>query len=63
MGGLSVNKKIERKYIESFETSKTTSFICGGSCSLHIANNSFGGIDISANPDGYQTGRNTKIVS
>ena len=43
MDGPSTNKKFERKPLESLEKNESTTFICIGTCSLHIANNAFGG--------------------
>ena len=42
MHGPSVNKKFERKLLESLEKNESTTFICIGTCSLHVANSSFG---------------------
>ena len=43
MDGPSVNKKFERKLLESLEKNESTIFICIGTCSLLIANNALGG--------------------
>ena len=43
----SVNKKFERKRLESLETIERTTFTCIGTCSLHIANNAFGGTNVN----------------
>ena len=40
--GPSVNKKFERKLLESLEKNESTTFICIGTCSLHVVNSSFG---------------------
>ena len=42
MHGPSVNKKFETKLLESLEKNESTTFICIGTCSLHVANSSFG---------------------
>lgn len=42
MDGPSVNKKFERMLLQSLEKNESTTFICIGTCSLHIANNAFG---------------------
>ena len=44
MDGTSVNKKFERKRLESLETIERTTFTCIGTCSLHIA---FGGTNVN----------------
>ena len=47
MDRTSVNKKFERKRLESLETIERTTFTCIGTCSLHIANNAFGGTNVN----------------
>ena len=42
MDGPNVNKNFKRKLLESLKKSKSTTFICILTCSLHIANNAFG---------------------